>query len=197
MKKRVTLPWSAAAWRQSTYEPRVRKVHGPVGNLKRDPNVVATVDACRWCGHHVCSCERQAFRIHRQTLDAWRDTTPREGGTLTRESLLDKLRASKSEPVCTCRCGAKLSDTQFHRCPREYMSRGALYARKYGAGVPVPAEPTLMDAPVPPNPGPAGPRSAFDVALDAKIKNLMESASIHLECDQLGVACVCEACNPA
>lgn len=52
-------------------------------------------------------------------------------------------------------------------------------------------------APVPPSPGPTWPLSAFAIALDANIKNLMESASIHRECDQLGVACVCEACKPA
>lgn len=103
---------------------------------------------CRQCGTHVCSCERQACYtlsgisytkpepLSAEMLDAWRDTTPREGGTLTREM-----------------CGAPPKPE-----PREYMSRGEFYARKYGEGVPVPAEPTLVDAPVPPNPGPVGPR---------------------------------------
>jgi len=59
MKHKVTLPWNAAAWRQSTYEPRVRKVHGPVGEkwLIADSfgGYCDRTHPC--CGHHVCSCE--------------------------------------------------------------------------------------------------------------------------------------------
>lgn len=58
MRSKVTLPWNAAAWRQSTYEPRVRKVHGPVGKDHEAFNRHARDEACRFCGHHVCSCER-------------------------------------------------------------------------------------------------------------------------------------------
>jgi len=95
MKHKVTLPWNAAAWRQSTYEPRVRKVHGPVGEPLVSPWNETAHDslqrhACLGCGYHVCSCE-----------------TPKR------------------------------------------LARSELYARKYGAGVPVPAEPTLCETPKP------------------------------------------------
>lgn len=55
------LPWNAAAWRQSTYEPRVRKVHGPVGEPLVSPWNETAHDslqrhACKDCGYHVCSC---------------------------------------------------------------------------------------------------------------------------------------------
>lgn len=60
MRSKVTLPWNAAAWRQSTYEPRVRKVHDPVSSSPGFGGETYTTNACRVCGHHVCSCERQA-----------------------------------------------------------------------------------------------------------------------------------------
>jgi hypothetical protein len=43
MKHKVTLPWNAAAWRQSTYEPREYSFPGPV--------------ALDTCGHErPCNC---------------------------------------------------------------------------------------------------------------------------------------------
>lgn len=82
MRSKVSLPWNAAAWRQSTYEPRVRKVHGPVGEPLPEDNDGGLV--CLGCGHHVCSCERQPpiFNVEASAYSSWKD--------------------SKPEPVCTC-----------------------------------------------------------------------------------------------
>lgn len=85
MRSKVTLPWNAAAWRQSTYEPRVRKVHDPIGDhpqmfvgIARFPDCGAHEHACKGCGYHVCSCERQAC----YTLSGISYTKPEEYNTI-------------------------------------------------------------------------------------------------------------------
>jgi hypothetical protein len=55
--KPVTLPWNAAAWRQSTYEPRVYKVCDPVGSPHINVACISSDAVCQGCGYHVCSCK--------------------------------------------------------------------------------------------------------------------------------------------
>lgn len=73
MKRAVTLPWNAAAWRHRNPQPEYHHV-APIGTLTADDQNRQGItviwddgdysscsdDTCSACGYHVCSCERQA-----------------------------------------------------------------------------------------------------------------------------------------
>lgn len=82
MKRAVTLPWNAAAWRHRNPQPEYHHV-APIGDASMNKLwqhdcccadcVSVSKRACTACGYHVCSCERQP---------ALRDVPVREGYVL-------------------------------------------------------------------------------------------------------------------
>lgn len=53
--------WDAAGRTQRNYRTRVQKMHAPVGTkLTFEAEGLSGEIACEGCGHHLCSCERQA-----------------------------------------------------------------------------------------------------------------------------------------
>lgn len=80
MKKSMTLPWNAAAYRQSHYAPRVHKVCDPVG-AKRGVDDWQLLATCQTCGYHVCSCYPYSppFNINAGTYPTWKQSIEQGG----------------------------------------------------------------------------------------------------------------------
>lgn len=140
MRRKVTLPWDAASWRSRTYTPRVTKVHGPVGE-------------------RVLSTETPLGPVNaRNGKQPWFADENGNGQQLA--------CAACGYHVCSCERqvpGFGISEATrklwMDMTPREggKLTRAQLYERAGYVTTPMPAEPTLCDAPVPPSPGPVGP----------------------------------------
>jgi len=98
----MTQRWDAARSAQQRITPTKRRVPGPVG--EHPPMLFAR--ACKGCGYHVCSCERQ----QRVQPSVYYERCERQELLQPRPMLTPDQLSADRERVCNC----ERSDTSPH-----------------------------------------------------------------------------------